>query len=390
MTDVEVQATSRARRVGTWIALGLGVVLIGIVGSVMSGIGAWTERDALDPESPAPRGAQALAAILRDQGVEVIVARDRATAASALAEDAATLVLPDAPALTDAAIEELGDAAADLVLVEPRSRDLRLFLAVSTLAGAAADGPVAPECDLAEAVRAGDVSPGLLLAPGDDAVIACYPTGDGWGLLVHEDDDGRRVAAIDAGALFVNEALAEDGNAALAINLLGRHPVVVWYVPGPFDTDLEGTPTLGELTPPWVSPVIVLLLVAGVAAGIWRGRRFGPLVRERLPVTVRVGETTEGRARLYARAGDAPHAAAQLRGAALRRLARRLGLGPAARADQIADAAATRTGLDRGTVRGILIDDIPASGADLLGLRTRIRDLEDAVEAALRPERNSR
>ncbi len=371
------------------MALGVGVVVIGIVGSLMSGLGAWSEREALDPESPAPLGTRALAEILRDHGVDVIVARDRATASAALAEHEATLVMPDAPALTDAALEELGAAAADLVLIQPRSRDLRLFLDGSSLAGAAPEGAVAPDCDLAEATRSGDVSPGLLLAPGDDSVTACYPAGDGWGLLVH-DDGGRRVAAIDAAPLFVNEALAADGNAALAINLMGRHPVVVWYMPALFDTDLETTPTLGELTPPWVSPVIVLLLVAGAAAGIWRGRRFGPLVRERLPVTVRVGETTEGRARLYARAGDAGHAAAQLRGATLRRLARKLAIGPAARPDQIADAAATRTGIDRQTVRGILIDDIPASGAELLSLRTRLRDIEGAVDAALRPERNSR
>ena len=132
----------------------------------------------------------------------------------------------------------------------------------------------------------------------------------------------RRVSAVDGRTLFANESLAENGNAALALNLMGRHPRVVWYVPSLTDTDLTGDPTLGELTPPWVSPVIVLLLVAGIAAGVWRGRRFGPLVPERLPVTVRASETTEGRARLYARSRDAVHALDQLRVSALGRLAR--------------------------------------------------------------------
>ncbi|MET0811571.1 MAG: DUF4350 domain-containing protein [Microbacterium sp.] len=389
MSDVEVRTTSRRRRIGSWMALGLGILVVGVIGSAMSGLGQWTEREALDPESTAPLGTRALAEILRDQGVEVIVSRDRASASTALEEhDDATLVLPDAPALTDDAVEELGAAATDLVLIEPRSRDLRLFLPGTTLAGAADDTTVAPSCDLAEAERSGAVAPGTLFDPSAGAT-ACYPTGQGWGLVV-QDDGARRIVAIDARSLFVNELLSSDGNAALAMNLMGRHPVVVWYMPDLFDTDIEGTPSLGELTPPWVSPVIVVLLVAGVAAGIWRGRRFGPLVVERLPVTVRVGETTEGRARLYARAGDAAHAAAQLRAAALGRLGRRLGLGPAARADQIADAAATRTGLDRRAVHATLIDDTPAAGSDLVGLRTRIRDLEEAVDAALRPERNSR
>ena len=83
------------------------------------------------------------------------------------------------------------------------------------------------------------------------------------------------MAAVDGRAVFTNEHLAEAGNAALAVNLLGRHPTLVWYMPSIADSDLAaGDPTLGELTPPWVSPVIVLLLTAGVTAAIWRGRRF--------------------------------------------------------------------------------------------------------------------
>jgi hypothetical protein len=167
-------------------------------------------------------------------------------------------------------------------------------------------------------------------------------------------------------------------------------------MPSIADSDLAaGDPTLGELTPPWVSPVIVLLLVAGVAAAIWRGRRFGPLVAERLPVTVRAAETTEGRARLYAHARDAVHAADQLRIGALGRLGRMLGLGPSASAPEIADAAAARTGFDRGAVRGIRIDELPRTDADLVDLDRRLRSLEQAVHASVRPnderpERNTR
>jgi hypothetical protein len=172
---------------------------------------------------------------------------------------------------------------------------------------------------------------------------------------------------------------------------MGRHPLVVWYQPGAGDTDIADTElSIGELTPPWVSPVIVLLIVAGVAAGIWRGRRFGPLVAERLPVTVRASETTEGRARLYAQSRDALHAADQLRIGALGRLGRTLGLGPAASAPEISDAAAARAGIDAGAARRILIDDIPVTDADLVSLSLQLRHLEDAVHAAVRPERNPR
>ena len=68
---------------------------------------------------------------------------------------------------------------------------------------------------------------------------------------------------------------------------------------------------------------LVVLLVA-----LWKGRRIGPLVAERLPVVVRASETVEGRGRLYRsrRAGD--RAADALRTATLQRLLPRLGLGP--------------------------------------------------------------
>jgi hypothetical protein len=41
-------------------------------------------------------------------------------------------------------------------------------------------------------------------------------------------------------------------------------------------------------------------------------------------------------------------------------------------------------------VRAILIDDLPRSDADLVELSSRLRHLEDAVHAAVRPERNPR
>ncbi|SFR99380.1 protein of unknown function [Microbacterium sp. cf046] len=382
-------ADTRRRRVTGWIVIAVVLVGVGIVGSLLAGIGQWNQRDVLDPESAGPNGTRALAEILREHGVDVVVVRDRAAAQAALAGDAATLALPDAPYLSDEAVTALTDAAADVALIDPRARTLRLFLPGSSTYGVGPGSVVDPACELADADRAGGVAPGAIYEPGAQ-MTACYPTGGGYGLLAAERPGGRSIA-VDGRALFTNEHLAEDGNAALAVNLLGRHPTLVWYMPDIADSDLSaGDPTLGELTPPWVSPVIMLLLVAGIAAAIWRGRRFGPLVVERLPVTVRAAETTEGRARLYAHARDALHAADQLRIGSLGRLGRLLGLGPSASAEEIADAAAARGRIDRGAVRGILIDELPRTDAELVALAQRLRALEEAVHTAVRPERNTR
>ena len=383
-------AAGRRRRLSTWIAIGVVLLIVGGIGAIMAASSQWSARDQLDPESAGPGGTRALVQILRDHGVEVRVARDRDAASAALSGGEATLVLPDAPALSDDALIALTDRARDVVLIDPRARSVDLLLPGADTAGLAPVGTVDPACDLPDAVRSGPIEPGVVLVPGSSEATACYPAGEGFGLLVATRDGGRAVA-IDGTVLFTNERLAADGNAALAINLMARHPLVVWYQPGPGDTDLtDADPSLGELTPPWVSPVIVLLLVAGVAAGIWQGRRFGPLVAERLPVTVRASEPTEGRARLYAQSRDPLHAADQLRLGALGRIGGVLGLGPSASAPDIADAAAARAGVDRGVARRILIDDIPATDADLVALSLRLRHLEEAVHTAVRPERNPR
>lgn len=375
----------RRRAIATWIVIGGVLLVVGGVGAWLSGLYEWSQRDALDPESAGPAGTRAIVAVLRDHGIDVLIARDRQEAAEALAAGPATLALPDAPALSDAALADLAAPAADVVLLDPRARTLELVATGSVLAGEGDDAPAEAECTLPEAVRAGAVVPGAVYVAGAGAT-ACYPSGPGHGLIV-ADEDGRRIAAFDARAILANDVLADGGNAALAVNLLARHDTLVWYVPNPADTDFVDTsPSLGDLTPPWVSPVIVLLLAAGGAAALWRGRRFGPLVAERLPVTVRAAETTEGRARLYERSGDAAHAADQLRYGTADRLAALLALGPAASADQIADAAAAVSGWDPRTVRGILIEQTPRGDAELVALDERLRHLEHAVRAAVRAD----
>jgi hypothetical protein len=375
---------ARRRRVGAWVAIVLVLVLVGSLGAVIAARVQWSERDAFDPESARPGGTRALARILADHGVEVEVVRDRAAAERAVAAGPATLLLPDSPLVSDAAFGDLADAATDVVVGEPRARSIRMLFD-GRIDGFGDDAPVAPDCDLADAGRAGPVVIGAAFVA--DAA-GCYPVGDGHGLLWAPHGDGR-VVAVDGSALFTNEALAENGNAALAISLLGTQARVVWFVPDLADSDGEAA-TLDELTPDWVSPAIVLLLVAGLAAITWRGRRFGPLVRERLPVTVRGSETTRGRARLYAQSRDVPHAAAALRAASAARLARMMGLSATASTEVVADAVAARVDGDRQDVRELLGGQPPRTDRDLVRLTHRLNDLESALSAALRPGKDPR
>lgn len=389
MTAVAAGRTRRRVRVGTgWIGLVAALAVVGLLGTVLV-FGGWTPRDALDPESPAPDGTRALVRVLEERGVQVVVARDRAAAERALAAAPATLVMRDAPMLSDDALRSMRALARDVVLLEPRSRSLDVLLDGSARGGVVDEQTVDPACEVPAASGAGPARVGELYLPGT-GVTGCYPGDDGFGVLVANEGDGT-VTALDGLSVVTNRTLPLDGNAALALGLLGRSPTLVWYVPSPADADTgAAAPTLGDLTPPWVTPVLVLLLLAGLTAAVWRGRRFGPLVAERLPVTVRATETTEGRARLYAASHDAAHALGEVRAATRRRLVRILGLSTRTTPEHLADAVADRLGADRAVVHGILIDDLPRTDSDLVAASDRLRDLETSVRATLPTERTPR
>ncbi|MBS1674726.1 MAG: DUF4350 domain-containing protein, partial [Actinobacteria bacterium] len=290
--------------------------------------------------------------------------------------------------LSDDAVNTLIDAAHGIVALGPSARLLRIL----DLGGYASSpaGSVAPgNCEVPAFAHVGAVGPGQRYR-ADPGVTACFGDAESAAMLFSQHDGVRR--AVTDGELLSNEHLAEKGNAALGLALLGAEAHVVWYVPS-FDdsdrSDVDVPKSLAELTPGWVTPVIVLGMLTALLAAVWRGRRFGPLVAETLPVTVRASETMLGRARLTAKAADAAHAAEALRAGTLSRLAARLGL--AARADPgaVADATADRIRADRAACRALLTGDLPASDADLVPYARRLADLEDAVEHAVRLERST-
>ena len=338
----------------------------------------------LNPESPAPGGAKAIAELVRQQGTEVEVVRSRAAAAAAL-EPGSALVLADPVALTDTAVLDLIDGADRVILLSTSARMLEL-LDLGT--GAGGLGAVEAGCDRAEFSDTGTVEAERMFDPAD-GVEGCFRGSDGGTALLIADREGARISFIEATRMLSNRHLADDGNAALGLALLAQTDHVVWYVGSLEDGDrvADAPATLGELTPAWLTPAILLLLVAGVAAIWWRGARFGPLVSESLPVTVRASETMHGRARLTAKAADAAHAAAAIRAGTRARLAQRLALSARATAVEVADAASDRLGIPRGSLHDLLGGTAPADDRELVELARRLAELETAVDAA-HTERN--
>ena len=375
---------SRAKTIIGWTIVAALVLLVAVVGLRVA-VTAPGARGALDPEARDDAGALALADILRDQGVDVDIRRSRAEARAAIDENT-TLVMANPYTLTDEALETLTEPATRVVFLSTSTHLLNEIGIGQNAAGTLS--AAAPDCDVAEFAKVGTIRADRLFTPAD-GVQACFGDAEGAAVLVDRRTDPQRVV-VEGTRLFSNAYLTENGNAALGLALLGQTDRVVWYVPSFADSDIEAEPidTLGSLTPPWLTPAILLLIAAGIAAAIWRGQRFGPLVAETLPVTVRASETMHGRARLTARAADAPHAAQALREGTQRRLARRLGLAVHAGADEVADAASDRLRIPRGTLQALLAGPLPEKDAELVDLARRLDQLETAVDDSTRTARS--
>lgn len=378
-----LRAGLRRRRI--WIVFAIVLVLGGGALIALRGFGG-VGGQPLGPADPSPVGAKAVVQVLRGQGVEVIEARSLDRAMDA-APGATVLLYDETGILDDDSLVGLAETADGLVIVEPDFAALR-SLAPGVRHAGAASGPLdAPACDRPEANRAAELSDGQRLLTIDDAAAAegwtgCFEDDGAFALVNGTTEPGAELALVGSSTVFANGTVAEAGNAALALGLTGERSTLVWYLPGPADA-ASGGPTLTELTPGWVSPLLTLAVIVTVAAGVWSGRRFGRLVVEDLPVEVRAGETVEGRARLYAAASARTHALDQLRIGTITRLAGLLRLSRAASADEVASAAATAVGTDPASARLLLFERLPAGDAEFVALAADLDTFEQRVRDAV-------
>jgi hypothetical protein len=314
------------RRVLAAAALVAVVALVALAGVLL---GDRSRGGTSDPRSAKPGGSLAIAELLRDRGVNV----RRVTDEGALRAGTGTVVVPLPARLDSAELRRLADGArggGDLVLVAPASAALEELGVPATTEG---DGSVRarePGCGLREARTAGVALVGGQAYRGGAGTVGCYPTAGGDALVVVSTGAGR-IVLVGGDDLIRNDQLADEGNAALALGLLGRHPTLDWFMPPPGRAEAVGArDTLVSLLPDRVTTAAWQCLAAVAVLALWRVRRLGPPVAEALPVVVRAAEAVEGRARLYGAARAHAQAARALRAGARARLAAGIGLGDGA------------------------------------------------------------
>ncbi len=380
---------SSARRARFWIGIGVVIAIVVLISTVVNGA-TRTAGAAFSPTNASPTGSKAIAEVLRQQGVDVRVSTTLADATKGLASGDATLFLvDDNEYLGKQQLAALSAEAGRMVILAPTTAQLAA-IAPSVREGATVGNRVlrysaTTGCDIPAARRAGAITgTGVGYRSSDTAASTCFSTGKNSFSVIATG--AGTVTVVGAMSAFDNEHVGDRGNAALALGLLGQSRRLVWYLPTIGDSALDTAPTIGQLTPLWVSPVIVLLLLTVLVAAVWRGRRMGPLVVENLPVVVRASETMEGRARLYQRSSARLRALDSLRIGAVARLATLSGLPRLAGVDEVIAAVATITGQDPGGIRLLLLDAEPASDRDLVRLSDALLELERAAGASVRPD----
>lgn len=332
----------------------------------------------LDPEAVTQRGGHALAQLLRDRGVTVTRATTIDEVRTAMSPDSQLLVL-DNGHLSDTILDALVELPGDRLMLAPYS-DTRTRLASQVrVSSYRSDELVEPDCDLREVQQAGTIQtylgPTYTFTNTGPGRVSCYG-----GTLLRYRDGNRTITVLGDDTLLSNKQLDKQGNAALAMNLAGRTSHLVWYIP---ERPKVGTSTkpksMGDLIPDQVSMAIWQLCLVVLLIALWRGRRLGPVVAEKLPVVVRASETTEGRGRLYRSRRARDLASDSLREAAKYRIVRRLGL-PVDEAPQVITATvAQRTGGNPHEIHHVLFGPVPSDDQQLTNLARQLDILERQV-----------
>lgn len=358
----------------------VGVIVVAVIAlaTVTALLTSSTPGGRMDAASTSPDGAQALVTLLRERGVDVVVADTVADVERAARPDSQILIAQTSFLSDDALLGRLADLPGDRLLVGPTSRTREALAPEVQVAPSATYGGE-PNCELPEADRAGTARFGptdtFEAVEGSSVdLTSCYS-----GAVVRYDDDGRVITVAGTADFMTNSTLLYEGNAALAMNLAGTQPRLVWYAPQRAEGDSAGAASVLDLIPVRVDWIVWQLWLVVALVALWKARRLGPLVAERLPVVVRASETVEGRGRLYRSRRARDRAAEALRTAALQRLAPRLGLGIHPDPTTVVLAVAGRTAVDPDTVHHSLFGPAPTSDDQLTQLAHALDDIERQV-----------
>ncbi len=328
------------------------LVAIIITLAIAAGIAnaALTGRDdmrAYSPGSLQPHGAAAAAQLLERAGVTIVHVRTQDDF-SALSS-AATVLITEENSLSEEDSERIKKSGATTILLgssafahteswgfssnawtsetftAPEGSLTSRSINSQELANvSASESTCSPGFDIADDDADGStITPVSQVMISGDPAYSCFNYGDGSALV--QSEKYPHVLYFGAARIITNRYLDTADNAGVMLRLLAQHPTLLW-VEGYASIEEGETPT--SRLPAWFLLSFAALGASGLWFGAVRGRRFGKLVAEPMPVVVPAAEANQGRARLYEAGDDATHAARILRASFISRYSSRLGLTP--------------------------------------------------------------
>lgn len=353
------------------------VVLLAIlIGAVL--LTPRTSDQPLDPQSAKGDGTRAVAQVLGQQGVDVRIVR-RAAGLRDSDVSGATVVLTRPQLLSKSTLARTMAAAEDarrLVIVDADPTTVEALGLPVTGIEPVADTPD-PVCNI-------EWLSGLRLSYADlDYTVGaggttCFGEG-GRGAVAVLPAQGRAPETVLLGsrAALTNKTVTDDDNAAIALRILGSTDQLVWFAPTIATADNPAAQ--GPRWPAWFYPAVWLAAAVVLVVMVWRGRRFGRLAVEPLPVVVPADETTRSRGRLYRKARDTGRVAAVLRLATRNRLARYLGLATNGRPETLVGRTALAADVDPHRTGDLLYGTDPPDEAAMAALAQDLQQLERLV-----------
>ncbi len=327
------------------VAIGLIVMTVGVV----LGLGP-PEGFPLDPDSATGDGLLGVVELLGELDVEVEVSTSTPGDTSTRVFVPVDQMPADRRAELVAFAEEGGT-----VVVAGESPGIH---GLDTLDGSPVDAlgrtPRAADCDALAPIGEVLHNQWTPLEVPDEA-LACFPVGEFGAWLVAVPTGSGSIVALGSAQPFTNALLDEADNAVLAAMLLGPEPGDRLRIV-PRGEVGEGDTALTDLIPDGVIRAAWLLLLAVIATVLWRARRLGPPVAERLPPVLPSAELARSVADLLQRAGDRAAAAARIREDVRHEARHALRLPAATPSTRLVELIAQRSGVDESDARSVLID----------------------------------
>lgn len=364
---------------GGWLLLGLIVIVV-----LSQVFGYERQYDPLDPRSPQPDGTRAIVEVLKQQGVDVELAYS-ADRMPDLDENT-TLMVSDSIEFSYEVREALPTFVNDAGRVVFGNVSSLYDLQIHNTTKPHYAGSYAPARDSscsdffggAKAISSGD----SVIDTDEEGVPepprTCFYNKEGptVGIWPATADHPEYVWALST--FFQNNQLTEYDNAAAALTILGNNDRLVWFFPtSEFDFKDRTTAGVWSLLPRWSYSTALLLLFVALAFMFFRGRRFGPLAFERLPVTVKSSETVIQHGHLVHETRDAAWAISALQTRARRKIRKALLLPDAIGEDKFVNTVASRTDRSEQEIYKLLF--APFTGAEHQIIQ-RAKELDDLVE----------